>query len=126
MNVPRLVRFLGDYNPLEDWYLGKPSIQAPLEIVNKDKTSVSRALHTKFITVSCFVRWTVHWLQRHSMVVKLFYRYCFPYQRAVKSNFILNIFILGNFIVSYYCNYLLDSRKLHGLIHRLRLTNGCL
>lgn len=47
VNVPRLVRFLGDYNPREDWYLGKPSIQAPLEIVNKDKTSVSGALGSK-------------------------------------------------------------------------------
>lgn len=37
VNVPRLVKFLGDYNPREDWYLGKPSIQAPLEIVSKDK-----------------------------------------------------------------------------------------
>lgn len=41
VNIPRLVRFLGDYNPREDWYLGKPSIQAPLEIINKDKSSVS-------------------------------------------------------------------------------------
>ncbi|KAL1491921.1 hypothetical protein ABEB36_012441 [Hypothenemus hampei] len=39
VNVPKLVRFLGDYNPREDWYLGKPSIQAPLEIVSKDKKS---------------------------------------------------------------------------------------
>uniref|UniRef100_A0AAR5PSA9 Fringe-like glycosyltransferase domain-containing protein n=1 Tax=Dendroctonus ponderosae TaxID=77166 RepID=A0AAR5PSA9_DENPD len=39
VNVPRLVRFLADYNPREDWYLGKPSIQAPLEIVSKDKKS---------------------------------------------------------------------------------------
>ncbi|ERL86659.1 hypothetical protein D910_04065, partial [Dendroctonus ponderosae] len=43
VNVPRLVRFLADYNPREDWYLGKPSIQAPLEIVSKDKKSVSFA-----------------------------------------------------------------------------------
>lgn len=41
VNVPRLVKFLADYSPREDWYLGKPSIQAPLEIVNKDKGSVS-------------------------------------------------------------------------------------
>ncbi|XP_022910063.1 fringe glycosyltransferase isoform X2 [Onthophagus taurus] len=39
VNVPRLVRFLGDYNPRKDWYLGKPSIQAPLEINSKDKGS---------------------------------------------------------------------------------------
>lgn len=45
VNVPRLVRFLGDYNPREDWYLGKPSIQTPLEIINKDKTSVSIRKH---------------------------------------------------------------------------------
>ncbi|XP_076253648.1 fringe glycosyltransferase isoform X1 [Rhynchophorus ferrugineus] len=37
VNVPRLVKYLADYNPIEDWYLGKPSIQAPLEIVNKDR-----------------------------------------------------------------------------------------
>ncbi|XP_018567115.1 fringe glycosyltransferase [Anoplophora glabripennis] len=37
VNVPRLVRFLGDYNPRDDWYLGKPSIQAPLEIIKKEK-----------------------------------------------------------------------------------------
>ena len=42
VNVPRLVRFLGDYSPREDWYLGKPSIRAPLKIINSDKTSVSR------------------------------------------------------------------------------------
>lgn len=35
------MKFLADYSPREDWYLGKPSIQAPLEIVNKDKGSVS-------------------------------------------------------------------------------------
>jgi len=40
VNVPRLVRFLGDYNPREDWYLGKPSIQAPIEMTNKDKSSI--------------------------------------------------------------------------------------
>lgn len=39
VNIPRLVHFLGDYNPREDWYLGKPSIQAPLEIINKYNVS---------------------------------------------------------------------------------------
>lgn len=38
VNVPRLVRFLGDYSPREDWYLGKTSIQAPLEITNREKS----------------------------------------------------------------------------------------
>ncbi|XP_074031454.1 fringe isoform X2 [Leptinotarsa decemlineata] len=37
VNVPRLVRFLGDYNFRDEWYLGKPSIQAPLEIIKKEK-----------------------------------------------------------------------------------------
>lgn len=36
VNVPRLLRLLGNYNPQEDWYLGKPSIRAPLEILNRD------------------------------------------------------------------------------------------
>jgi hypothetical protein len=35
------VRLLADYSPQEDWYLGKPSIRAPLEILNRDKSSVS-------------------------------------------------------------------------------------
>ncbi|XP_050503266.1 fringe glycosyltransferase [Diabrotica virgifera virgifera] len=42
VNVPRLVRFLGDYNPRDEWYLGKPSIQAPLEIVKKEKKVVKK------------------------------------------------------------------------------------
>ncbi|CAL4122255.1 unnamed protein product [Meganyctiphanes norvegica] len=36
VNVASLVRVLGDYDPLQDWYLGKPSIRAPLEIINRD------------------------------------------------------------------------------------------
>lgn len=39
VNVPRLVRLLAEYSPQEDWYLGKPSIRAPLEILNRDKSS---------------------------------------------------------------------------------------
>ncbi|XP_021921942.1 fringe glycosyltransferase [Zootermopsis nevadensis] len=39
VNVPRLVKLLADYSPQEDWYLGKPSIRAPLEILNKDKSA---------------------------------------------------------------------------------------
>jgi fringe protein len=41
VNVPRLVHVLADYSPQEDWYLGKPSIRAPLEIINRDKSAVS-------------------------------------------------------------------------------------
>jgi len=36
VNVPQLVRLLRAYNPLEDWYLGKPSVRQPIEIVSKD------------------------------------------------------------------------------------------
>jgi fringe protein len=36
VNVPQLVQLLRKYNPLEDWYLGKPSIRQPLEILNRD------------------------------------------------------------------------------------------
>lgn len=36
VNIASLVRVLGDYDPLQDWYLGKPSIRAPLEIINRD------------------------------------------------------------------------------------------
>lgn len=39
VNVPRLVRMLSNYNSQRDWYLGKPSIRAPLEIWTKDNTS---------------------------------------------------------------------------------------
>ncbi|KFM56565.1 Fringe glycosyltransferase, partial [Stegodyphus mimosarum] len=36
VNVPRLLKLLQAYNPQEDWYLGKPSIRSPLEIVSRD------------------------------------------------------------------------------------------
>ncbi|XP_015910699.1 fringe glycosyltransferase isoform X1 [Parasteatoda tepidariorum] len=35
VNVPRLLRLLQSYNPQEDWYLGKPSIRSPLEIISR-------------------------------------------------------------------------------------------
>ncbi|XP_024945567.1 fringe glycosyltransferase isoform X2 [Cephus cinctus] len=35
VNVPRLLKLLDNYNPREDWYLGRPSIPAPLEIVRQ-------------------------------------------------------------------------------------------
>ncbi|XP_076324704.1 fringe glycosyltransferase-like [Tachypleus tridentatus] len=38
VNVPRLVKLLQMYNPQEDWYLGKPSIRAPLEILSRENT----------------------------------------------------------------------------------------
>ncbi|XP_054159609.1 fringe glycosyltransferase-like [Oppia nitens] len=36
LNVPQLVRLLENYSPLQDWYLGKPSIRQPLQIVSRD------------------------------------------------------------------------------------------
>uniref|UniRef100_A0A131XRV5 Putative fringe glycosyltransferase n=1 Tax=Ixodes ricinus TaxID=34613 RepID=A0A131XRV5_IXORI len=39
VNVPRLVRLLQGYDPREDWYLGKPSIRQPLEILARDSGS---------------------------------------------------------------------------------------
>ncbi|XP_071542990.1 fringe glycosyltransferase [Panulirus ornatus] len=39
VNVLQLVRSLAEYDPLLDWYLGKPSIRAPLEIINRDNVS---------------------------------------------------------------------------------------
>ncbi|KAL5290952.1 MFNG family protein [Megaselia abdita] len=37
VNIPRLVRLLEEYNPSQDWYLGKPSIASPLEILLDSK-----------------------------------------------------------------------------------------
>ncbi|CAL1540631.1 unnamed protein product [Lymnaea stagnalis] len=36
LNVPRLVEVLRGYNYKEDWYLGKPSLKHPLEVVDRD------------------------------------------------------------------------------------------
>ncbi|XP_064477940.1 fringe glycosyltransferase-like [Ornithodoros turicata] len=36
VNVPRLVSLLQQYNPVEEWYLGKPSIRQPLQILSRD------------------------------------------------------------------------------------------
>ncbi|XP_071451154.1 fringe glycosyltransferase [Hetaerina americana] len=33
LNVPRLVRLLSGFDPQRDWYIGKPSIRAPLDIL---------------------------------------------------------------------------------------------
>lgn len=41
VNVPRLVTLLQRYDPLEDWYLGKPSIGRALEILSKDESKIS-------------------------------------------------------------------------------------
>ncbi|KAF6202876.1 hypothetical protein GE061_003282 [Apolygus lucorum] len=42
LNVHRLVKLLGDWSPQEDWYLGKPSIRTPLEILNREPKSQNK------------------------------------------------------------------------------------
>ncbi|XKL68405.1 hypothetical protein PGB90_003896 [Kerria lacca] len=42
VNVPRLLEILSNYNPQVDWYLGKPSIRTPLEILNKEYQNISK------------------------------------------------------------------------------------
>lgn len=36
VNIPRLVDLLKTYKPSEEWYLGKPSIRRPLEILDRE------------------------------------------------------------------------------------------
>ncbi|XP_043471367.1 fringe glycosyltransferase isoform X2 [Leptopilina heterotoma] len=43
VNVPRLLKLLDNYNPREDWYLGRPSIPAPLEILRQGSESTKRS-----------------------------------------------------------------------------------
>ncbi|XP_008468176.1 fringe glycosyltransferase [Diaphorina citri] len=46
---PRLVTLLSDYNPQEDWYLGKRSIKTPLKILNREgKNKTSKQQFVKF------------------------------------------------------------------------------
>ncbi len=42
VNVPQLVRMLQKYDWTDDWYLGKPSIKAPLEILDREHMPVIR------------------------------------------------------------------------------------
>ncbi|XP_034934809.1 fringe glycosyltransferase isoform X2 [Chelonus insularis] len=49
VNVPRLIKLLNNYNPRDDWYLGRPSIPAPLEIMKQyDTSSFKRSQKVKF------------------------------------------------------------------------------
>lgn len=50
VNVPRLVRLLQEYDPREDWYLGKPSIRQPLEILARDSSRPQRKISFWFAT----------------------------------------------------------------------------
>ncbi|GFO33208.1 beta-1,3-n-acetylglucosaminyltransferase [Plakobranchus ocellatus] len=36
LNVPRLLELLQKYNHKQDWYLGKPSLKHPLEVIDRD------------------------------------------------------------------------------------------
>ena len=40
VNVPQLVKMLQDFSWQDDWYLGKPSIKAPLEILDRENLPV--------------------------------------------------------------------------------------
>ncbi|XP_011496877.1 PREDICTED: fringe glycosyltransferase isoform X1 [Ceratosolen solmsi marchali] len=48
VNVPRLLKLLDNYNPREDWYLGRPSIPTPLEIVRQGSESSKRSQKVRF------------------------------------------------------------------------------
>ncbi|XP_064595659.1 fringe glycosyltransferase-like [Liolophura sinensis] len=43
VNVPELVRLLQQYNHTDDWYLGKPSLKHPIEIVDRENQGVKLA-----------------------------------------------------------------------------------
>ncbi len=43
VNVPALLRKLREFDHREDWYLGKPSIPEPLEILDRDNMQVRNA-----------------------------------------------------------------------------------
>ncbi|XP_014205233.1 fringe glycosyltransferase isoform X2 [Copidosoma floridanum] len=48
VNVARLLKLLDNYNPREDWYLGRPSIQTPLEINRQGADSTKRSQKVRF------------------------------------------------------------------------------
>ena len=48
VNVPRLLKLLDNYSPREDWYLGKPSIPAPLEIIRQGPEPQKRPQKVRF------------------------------------------------------------------------------
>jgi len=42
VNVPVLVRKLNEFDYMQDWYIGKPSIPEPLEIMDRDNFQVKK------------------------------------------------------------------------------------
>lgn len=35
VNIPQLMRMLGNFDPRRDWYLGRPSTRGPIDIVDR-------------------------------------------------------------------------------------------
>ncbi len=50
VNVPRLVEKLAQFDHRQDWYLGKPSLPEPLEILDRDKNHQQVSLFAMCIT----------------------------------------------------------------------------
>lgn len=49
VNIPRLVELLRTFSPLDDWYLGKPSVRQPLEIEDRDAKVSATQSTDKFL-----------------------------------------------------------------------------
>ncbi|RWS27260.1 fringe glycosyltransferase-like protein [Leptotrombidium deliense] len=69
VNIPRLVKVLQNYDSSKNWYVGKPSIRAPLEILDPDNTQqkisfwfatggagfcISRSLALKMVPIASY------------------------------------------------------------------------
>ena len=52
VNIPRLLSTLGKYSAQEDWYLGKPSIRTPLEILDREKKYAAKRVRKVVLTNS--------------------------------------------------------------------------
>jgi len=50
VNVPALVRKLNQFDYRREWYLGKPSIQHPLEILDRDSPDIQKRISFWFAT----------------------------------------------------------------------------
>lgn len=51
VNVPSLVQLLQQYNHVEDWYIGRPSLNHPLEILEPDNEQVRPGFHIPVLGV---------------------------------------------------------------------------
>jgi len=50
VNIPALVRKLSQFDYRREWYLGKPSIQHPLEILDRDSPDIQKRISFWFAT----------------------------------------------------------------------------